>query len=512
MDKWTVPGIIPTGRPIVSGCNSESAAVEEFIDYHLQPLASASPSFLRDSNHFKAIISNLNINASDFFVTFDVESLYTNIPIPEGLQAINLSLSNHPMPNRPDKYIMKLLEITLFRNDFRFADKTFLQIKGTAMGKKYAPSFANLFMHFWENNALLQSSLKPTLWKRYIDDIFCIWPHSLTDLVTFINILNSTNPNIKLTAKHSAVEIDFLDCTIFKSDKKTINTKIFFKETDSHHLLHPNSHHPKHIFKGIVKSQILRFIRLSSTRKDFHYTYRILKQSLIHLGYSRSMIRRCKLEAFKQVALLSNDMITGCRPCKHNQCRVCTHINTTLSVHGNTPNSLFLICQNTNCSTANCIYTLNCTLCTGMSTLYVGETQNSFRHRFNQHLSDIRGHKDTPIAHHFSLPNHNISNIRATVIQFFLPNSISDRIRKDKESMWIHKLGTQIPKGLNTMTQHVSGLIPLILPYSKTSNLLANRIKNLISHNHDLHEKVIPLTGFSNNRSLRGFLAPTKFV
>ncbi len=144
-----------------------------------------------------------------------------------------------------------------------------------------------------------------------------------------------------------------------------------------------------------------------------------------------------------------------------------------------------------------------------MSTLYVGETQNSLRHRFNQHLSDIRGHKDTPIAHHFS---HSISNIRATVIQFFLPNSISDRIRKDKESMWIHKLGTQIPKGLNTMTQYGSGFIPLILPYSKTSNFLANRIKNLISHNQDLHEKVIPLTSFSKNRSLRGFLALTKFV
>ena len=44
-DKWTVPGVIPPGRPIVSGCNSESANVEHFIDYHLQPIATSNSLF-----------------------------------------------------------------------------------------------------------------------------------------------------------------------------------------------------------------------------------------------------------------------------------------------------------------------------------------------------------------------------------------------------------------------------------------------------------------------------------
>lgn len=203
INKWTVPDVIPPGRPIVSGCNSESSAVEQFIDYHLQPIASSSPSFIRDTSHFKAIISNTNINDSDFFVTLDVESLYTSIPITDGVECIRQSLKNHPQPKRPDNYIIKLLEITLFRNDFQFFDKTFLQIKGTAMGKKYAPSFANIYMHFWELNALSLSHLKPSLWKRYIDDIFCIWPYSLSELKSFIDHLNSTNPHIKITAIHN---------------------------------------------------------------------------------------------------------------------------------------------------------------------------------------------------------------------------------------------------------------------------------------------------------------------
>ena len=42
-------------------------------------------------------------------------------------------------------------------NNFTFNGKHFLQIHGTAMGTKMAPSFANLFLGHFESNALLNS-------------------------------------------------------------------------------------------------------------------------------------------------------------------------------------------------------------------------------------------------------------------------------------------------------------------------------------------------------------------
>jgi len=361
-NKWTIPNLIPPGRPIVSGCNSESAAVEQFIDFYLQPIASSSPSFIRDTAHFKAIISNTPINSSDIFVTFDVESLYTNIPITEGLQRVRQSFLDHPITKRPDDYIIKLLEITLLRNDFQFFDKTYLQVKGTAMGKKYAPSFANIFMHFWEQNALSLSILKPTLWKRYIDDIFCIWPFSLSELEIFIVHLNSIDPHIKITATHSTSEVDFLDCTVFKSFDY-ISTKVFFKSTNNLQLLHPKSYHPIHTFKGIIKAQLLRYIRLSSSYNDFQRSYLLLKHSLLQIGYSRSLIRKCKFEVFTCTALSTNFMIAGCHRCNQYRCHICGFVKLTKTIQGNTLNSLFLITQNTNCNTRNCICTLHCTNC-----------------------------------------------------------------------------------------------------------------------------------------------------
>jgi len=53
----------------------------------------------------------------------------------------------------PDEYILKLLEINLTKNDFEFDSKFYLQDKGTAMDKKFAPSYANIFMADWEESA-----------------------------------------------------------------------------------------------------------------------------------------------------------------------------------------------------------------------------------------------------------------------------------------------------------------------------------------------------------------------
>lgn len=514
-NKWTIPYQIPAGRPIVSGCNSESASIEHFIDYFLQPIAAQSPSFIRDSSHFKAIISNTNINNTDLLVTFDVESLYTSIPISEGIDLIKQSLTNNPLANRPDDDILRLLEITLRRNDFQFLNQTFLQIKGTAMGKKYAPSFANIYMHYWETNALCHSYLKPSLWKRYIDDIFCIWPYTFKDLDNFILHLNSSNPNIKITATYSNNEVNFLDCTVFKSKDK-LCTKIFFKESNNHQLLHPNSYHPTHTFNGIVKAQILRYIRLSSLHADFQHSYLTLKHSLQTQGYSRSKIRNCKASAFKSTAFSQISMISGCSPCCQNRCHICKHINSTKTIQGNSPDNLFLIVQNTNCNTRNCIYTLNCTLCHNIPTLYVGETKLSCRDRINHHISDIRLHKDTPVSHHFNLANHNIDHLKITVIQFFTSNvtnpTSNDFLRKSKECLWIKRLQTFSPIGINIKTQLKSPFVTLTLPFSKSSSLLVANVKELFNNNLQLKNTLIPLPSYSNNRNLKKLLAPTKLI
>lgn len=54
----------------------------------------------------------------------------------------------------------------------------------------------------------------------------------------------------------------------------------FFKPKDTHALLHKLSYHAPHRFRGIVKSQILRFYRICNREVDFHEATTTLFKSL----------------------------------------------------------------------------------------------------------------------------------------------------------------------------------------------------------------------------------------
>lgn len=54
----------------------------------------------------------------------------------------------------PDVEVLRLLLTSLKTNDFIFHNEWYLQVGGTAMGKKFAPNYANIFMAQWEKEAL----------------------------------------------------------------------------------------------------------------------------------------------------------------------------------------------------------------------------------------------------------------------------------------------------------------------------------------------------------------------
>ncbi len=194
--SWPVPGVIPSGRPIVSDCGSETYNVAEFIDYYLNPLSRQHPSYIKDTYDFVNKLKTIRAPKHTLIFSIDVESLYTNIDTDLGLKAVADVLNTKPDPSRPDHFILELLELTLRRNDFEFDGKHFLQISGCAMGRKYSLAYADIYMADWEKSAFQKCSKLPLLYLRYLDDIFGLWPHSLSDFKEFIKTLNNHHPKI----------------------------------------------------------------------------------------------------------------------------------------------------------------------------------------------------------------------------------------------------------------------------------------------------------------------------
>ena len=92
-----------------------------------------------------------------------------------------------------------MAEFVLKNNYFEFNEKVCRQISGTAIGTKFAPPYACIFMGEMETSFLKTQQLQPFIWLRYIYDIFFIWTHGEEQLKLFLKDLNEFHPNLKFT-------------------------------------------------------------------------------------------------------------------------------------------------------------------------------------------------------------------------------------------------------------------------------------------------------------------------
>ena len=119
-----------------------------------------------------------------------------------------------------------MAEFVLKNNLFEFNSKVFQQISGIAIGTKFAPPYACIYMDRVEQDFLETQELQPLLGLRYIGDIFFIWTHGKEELKKF----NNFTPNLRFTYESSEKGILFLDLIITESEQK-LKTALHIKST-----------------------------------------------------------------------------------------------------------------------------------------------------------------------------------------------------------------------------------------------------------------------------------------
>jgi hypothetical protein len=99
--------------------------------------------------------------------------------------------------------LRSLFTFVLQHSNFTFNGEHFLQINGTAMGTKMAPSYANIFMGKLEKLIIQSAPHKPLSWFRFIDDVDMKWTESEENLNRFFDHANNVHPTIKFTHETS---------------------------------------------------------------------------------------------------------------------------------------------------------------------------------------------------------------------------------------------------------------------------------------------------------------------
>ena len=141
---------IPSFCPILSAIGTPTYNLAKFCDQLLKPLTSNDYTIKVSFSFAKEV---LDFDASCFMASFDIKSLFTNIPLTEmfNLCVQNLYRNQTHVNNLTKSSFYKLLKITMFESLFIFDGKFYEQSDGVAMSSPLGPTLANFCMCHFKN-------------------------------------------------------------------------------------------------------------------------------------------------------------------------------------------------------------------------------------------------------------------------------------------------------------------------------------------------------------------------
>ena len=178
---------------------------------------------IRDS--FDAVHEINNIPPNLFndgykFVSFDVKSLFTNIPLHKTVNIILKRIYDDKLISTKltKRTLKKLILDSCTKTIFSLNGHLYKQIDGVSMGSPFGPTLANIIMTEFE-----QEIVKPLInsglirfYKRYVDDTLILMKPS--DVQLILTKFNSFHPNLQFTVdEFSDKDIHFLDIHIHPS-------------------------------------------------------------------------------------------------------------------------------------------------------------------------------------------------------------------------------------------------------------------------------------------------------
>ena len=167
-------------------------------------------------------------------VSFDVKSLFTNVPVIEALEVVNRKLNEDvTLMERTDlspAQVTHFLQLCVQTTFFKFQGSYYEQTDGTTMGSPVSSVVANIYMEMFEELALRTAEHPPRIWRRYVHDTFCVMKK--TDVGGFLDHLNSIRPTITFTVElEEDGKLPFLDTLLHHESDGSLGISIpYFRD------------------------------------------------------------------------------------------------------------------------------------------------------------------------------------------------------------------------------------------------------------------------------------------
>lgn len=218
-------------RPIVSSIKTAGYNLAKFLQPLVIPLTTNEFTVSNSSSFVREILA-LKLPKEYILTSYDVESLFTNVPLDETLDIILENYEPSDFYDISKELIRRLFKFATSESCFLFNSKLYNQVDGVTMGSSLGPIFANAFLCNKEVKWLRDCPIdfRPIYYRRYVDDTFLIFK-SEEDNRRFFQYFNSRHKNIRFTCeKENNGSLSFLDILITKSDTGLV-TGVYRKPT-----------------------------------------------------------------------------------------------------------------------------------------------------------------------------------------------------------------------------------------------------------------------------------------
>ncbi|XP_055685769.1 uncharacterized protein LOC129791573 [Lutzomyia longipalpis] len=282
-------------RPIVSCIGSPTHALSKFCSDILKNLTFNSPYNVKNSFEFVDRISQHTIEDDEIIVSFDVVSLFTNIPRSLVLEVIERDWSAIERHTTiPFCLFKRMVSLIMQSGFFKFRGQFYAQLEGMPMGGCLSPVVADIVLDHVISEALRVLPSPPKLITKYVDDLFLILKRDEID--NTLDTFNSIHSKITFTCEREVdCCIPYLDTVVTRHCDGSLSTSWYRKPIASGRLLNYLSAHPLSQKLNTVQGFIHRVTKLT-TNSEFD-TKKIIFETLQENGYPKQLINKMCLRA-----------------------------------------------------------------------------------------------------------------------------------------------------------------------------------------------------------------------
>ena len=393
---------VPPFRPVVSSIGTFNYHLARYLGSLLTPILPMEYA-AKDTFTFVQELKEVSLR-NKYMVSFDVCSLFTNIPLDETINiAVDLIFEKHQNFPLKRSELFKLFEFATLKTNFLFNGIMYDQIDGVAMGSPLAPILANLFMGSKEKDWIENCTFeKPSFYRRYVDDIFCIFDNE-ESAKCFFDYLNNRHVNIKFTMETEVNQrLPFLDILI--DNQYTLKTSVYHKPTYTGLLMNFKSFLPFQYKLGLIRTLIDRTFKISNNWVSFHSDIEKLKETLGRNMFPPNLFQKTlnrylnkQLDVtqvreekdidirFFKLPYIGQHSVSLKQKLKDMIERYCTGIDIKLVFVGSKLSDSFS-CKDKFTSFSQTTSVVYKFVCAGCNSSYIGETERHLSVRINEHF------------------------------------------------------------------------------------------------------------------------------